>query len=843
MRRFLFGLLFLHLSSCDVLWGGFANLNADVCENGGTKCMPGFACNAATLRCERLPSPTLSAVSPALASNLGGSPIDILGHNFQAGATVRFDGVPATQTTFVSATQLTATLPPSQRGYGLLTVTVQNPDEQQASLEKAFAYYASQPFQSVPSQCSSGFRPAANLLADFNMDGKLDLAITSPPTNSVVVQLGNGMGGFGALTPFPVGSTPKGFATGDFNSDTKLDLVVANQGSDNISVLLGDGRGGFAPAQNIAVGSQPVAVGVGDWDGDGVVDLIVSLLGDNAFKILHGNGQGGFGIVATRSPILSCRASSSFAVGNFTGGSKPDIAADCGRAPSANSAELFRNDGSGGFAGVGRINFIASQSWIAAGDLTNDGLPDLVITADGEARALINTGANFGNWLIRGINVGPNPVFVTTADMDNNGKLDLVIVDQSVDNIRVVPGNGDGTFGVRNTLPVGQSPIAAAVGDLNGDSKLDIVVSNQGSSNTTVLLGDGAGAFTPVPLGNPALSSPQSLAVADFDNDGPLDLAVANFDGSNLTLLSGDGRGGFKKSTSFAGGDSQVAVVSGDFNADKRLDLAIANQALSSTKGCVNVLLGTGPGTFALPQPTCTLNGALTSLVAADFDGDRKLDVAVGNGNNNGISLLIGAGNGIFGTIVNTIPAGMRPSFVVAGDFNGDTSQDLIVANQLDNNVSVLAGNGLGGFAAPAATSTGLSPWSVVTADFNSDQKADLAVANSADGSVSILLGDGLGGFLASPGTPSVGAYPVALAAGDLNGDGRPDLAVANQLSNTISVLFGLGTGQFAPAVNVVYGCGPNAIQVGDFDGDSKLDLAIVNLSDNNASVSRNLAQ
>jgi hypothetical protein len=123
-------------------------------------------------------------------------------------------------------------------------------------------------------------------VGDFNRDGIPDLAVANAGNNSVSVLLGNGSGGFGAATSYPVGSAPVSVAVGDFNHDGIPDLAVANANSNTVSVLLGNGSGGFGAATSYPVGSDPFSVAVGDFNRDGIPDLAVANQGSNTVSVL-----------------------------------------------------------------------------------------------------------------------------------------------------------------------------------------------------------------------------------------------------------------------------------------------------------------------------------------------------------------------------------------------------------------------------------------------------------------------------------------------------------------------------------------------------------------------------
>lgn len=137
--------------------------------------------------------------------------------------------------------------------------------------------------------------PYAIALADLNNDSALDLAVGSDVvSNTVSVLLGNGAGGFGAATPFTVGSQPSAVALGDLNGDGAADLVATGQNAATVSLLLGNGAGGFGPKTDFAVGAAPFSVAIGDLNLDGLADLAVANATGNTLSVLRGNGAGGF---------------------------------------------------------------------------------------------------------------------------------------------------------------------------------------------------------------------------------------------------------------------------------------------------------------------------------------------------------------------------------------------------------------------------------------------------------------------------------------------------------------------------------------------------------------------
>ena len=334
-----------------------------------------------------------------------------------------------------------------------------------------------------------------------------------------------------------------------------------------------------------------------------------------------------------------------------------------------------------------------------------------------------------------------------------------------------------------------------AVADFNNDGKPDFVVANQSSSATaTIMLGSGDGTFAAQSTTYSAGASPEAAVVADFNGDGNLDIAFANLATNGVTILLGNGDGTFTSPALQPALGFASAIAVGDFNGDGIPDLAVSNNNASAY--AVTILLGVGDGTFTVGPSTTIPSWSINpeGIVAMDFNGDGKLDLAVTSANaspaNYVVTILLGNGDGTF-IAGNTYTTGNGDQSMVGGDFNGDGKPDLAIANYSDNTVTVLLGNGDGTFTAPAGSlpATGAGPFSIIAGDFNNDGKLDLATANYSANTVTILLGNGDGTFTPATSTPSAGGSPDGIAAADFNGDGLLDIVTANNQSTTESVL------------------------------------------------------
>jgi len=343
---------------------------------------------------------------------------------------------------------------------------------------------------------SAGTAPASVVKADFNGDGRLDLAVGTSG-NTLNILLGNGNGTFQNPLSYSSGAPTSSLAVGDFNGDGKPDLATAGPSGNTVSILLNNGNGTFAAPVNYYVGSGGItSLAVGDFNGDGKPDLATALT-NNSVGVLLNNGTGTFRSLA---PFVAVSGPISVAVGDFNADGKLDLVAG-GNSDSA----IALGNGDGTFKQPVSTGFAAGS--VAVGDLDADGRLDLVTASStyvpGHTDYL--TGITYGGGYIGAV--------------------------------KVLIGRGDGTFAPGPDEPLnGGQPSSVAIADFNGDARPDFVLAQQDTNAVTVYMNDGNGGFRPQ-ADTAAGVGPAALAVGDFNGDAFPDVAAANPGANGISVL------------------------------------------------------------------------------------------------------------------------------------------------------------------------------------------------------------------------------------------------------------------------------------------------------------------
>ncbi len=627
--------------------------------------------------------------------------------------------------------------------------------------------------------------PSGLAQGDFNADNRVDLVVVCASTDRYSILLGRGDGTFNPAVNTPLSANeiaPQNVVVADFDGDNRLDLAISNTGGSIVSVRFGLGNGAFSGPVEYTVGQAPTALAVADFNKDGRPDLVVANTGDNTASVLMNlnNGTGGFAAPVT---LFNMNAPSAIVVADFNSDTWPDVAI---LSPGSNETFVFRNIAQTQpailFDSPEQVAVGGSPTSLTAGLFDDDAFIDLAVTSSDDNNVSYLLGQNNFQFIAQtAIPTSIGPLFITSADMNGDNRPDLLVSTVANQEVQIIPFQAGGVAGFKTS--VGLNPAGSATGDFDGDGKYDLVVVNGSGNSYSILKGDGKGLFTaqaPVAVG----LNPTSVKVADFNKDGHMDFVVTVQTASQAKVFLGKGDLTFHPSVDYPVSAGPVDSVIRDFNNDGRLDIAVASQ--SSSK--VALLLGNGNGTFQ-NRVDFDSGSAPVGIDAGDFNGDGLVDIATVNNSSGSVSILISNGNGTFQTQVEYATAS-GPNSLTVNDFNNDSVRDIAAVNSIEGTVSILLGNGDGSFRAKEDYSAGGTPQGIVSGDFNSDNRIDLAVGNGTSQGFTILLGSSTGQFNNS--TPYyINAGVSTISLGEFNGDGALDLVVLDTLSDAVQLWVG----------------------------------------------------
>ena len=512
----------------------------------------------AAMRVAAVPLINEPLVPSATPSGGAGFTLTVNGTGFASNSVVNWNGA-ALATQVVSQGQLTATVPKANIAtFGTASITVTTPGPG-GGTSNAVPFTVTSSTTALTFAALTdpvGVAPVYVVAADFNHDGKADLAVVNSSSGTVSILLGNGDGTFTTGTALTTGLDPVSAVAGDFNGDGKLDLaVVANDDVDcddgskcsEIDIFLGNGDGTFTSGTTVQVFNEGAAPGqliAADFNGDGKTDLALatSINSVGSVFVYLGSGDGTF--TSTSSSAVSA-VPTSLVSGDFNGDGILDLAVAEGSSPAA---EILIGNGDGTFTlGSPLTTNLSTPQSVTTGDFNGDGILDLAFadSSNGILTVLLGNGT-------RGVGDGTfteksgQPVasqdlrYVTTADFNGDGKLDLALVGElgdSVGQIFVDLGNGDGTFQASTGVTAGNVPVALAFADFNGDGRLDLAVANSADNRVSIL--EQSPVVSPnspsLAFGNEIINTTSSSQSVTFTNSGSAPLLFVPTIGAGFT--------------------------------------------------------------------------------------------------------------------------------------------------------------------------------------------------------------------------------------------------------------------------------------------------------------------
>ena len=336
---------------------------------------------------------------------------------------------------------------------------------------------------------------------------------------------------------------------GDLSGDGKADLLFADGSS--LEVAIANGNGTYQQPVEVAVAQAVNPVGIGDLNGDGAGDIVYGQGTETSLKVRVNNGDGTF------APAVSYEMNvdaDEIVVTDMNNDSKLDLVAFDPPMVS------IRIAASSGFADPVSYTLASASGGFAVGDLSGDGIPDVVAASGENIAVLVNNGTG-GLGAPTYYPTQGTAAQVALGDIDTDGDRDVVVVSGSVVGVRLNQGNGVLGARVDSLAGIDQLPRAVALGDVNGDGTLDAVVAgNFGCTSLALLVGAGNGSFA-APVALRTNTAPLSLVLRDVNGDSKADLISAEPRWIN-TLLNRGTSSGFEGPANFAyGADSDIRGV------------------------------------------------------------------------------------------------------------------------------------------------------------------------------------------------------------------------------------------------------------------------------------------
>lgn len=523
-------------------------------------------------------------------------------------------------------------------------------------------------------------------IADLDGDGAPDLVVGvggysgNPTGETIAVAMGAGDGTFVLGEEWFV-TVVLDVEAGDLTGDGIPDIAGSTYEEEGFYLLEGLGGGAFAPPVVIDLGTTTEGLALGDVDGDGSLEAI--LLGDDK-AIVVDQAPGGFGAVTS---VSACAADSAVSFGDCNGDGSVDLVC------SGWSVSVLLADGEGAFGGV--ASDVEQPSRIRIADLDGDGVPDLV-AHNGEPQTIsVHLGLGDGSFggAVHTASVAPYPVLdMKLADVDGNGAPDLFLHwgPWGVNDLVLFLGNGDGTFGPMENVPISSGVGGAAafntsaIADCDGDGHLDVGLVYRFGQMGEVLLGNGDGTFQPG-LSFPTPFDTVSMSLSDFDSDDVPDLLFLDRDADTVVVRLGLGDGTFGADVvTPVGANTPLSFAVGDFDGDDRLDLAIRSLQVDA-----RVLLGNGDGSFQ-PAAWEVVDNHISTYWAADMDLDGFDDyVQTKTYQSRAVAVYLSRGDGTFRAPVEYALRKNDSDFRLA-DVDLDGDPDVVTCNASNGSIQFL---------------------------------------------------------------------------------------------------------------------------------------------------------
>ncbi|NUN68476.1 MAG: VCBS repeat-containing protein [Bacteroidetes bacterium] len=739
--------------------------------------------------------------------------------------------------------------------------------------------------------------------ADLDNDGDVDIATGNYTANTVSVILNTGSRTFGSPTNYSLAASIRSISSADVDNDGDMDLIAAVNNA-TLAILKNNGNGTFAAAVSYTVGQTPTFIDAADIDGDGDLDLASGNFDANNISVITNNGSGVFS-ASTNYTGLSGTHGVQFS--DVDGDKDMDL---IGAGYYSSTMGVYLNNGSGTFGSITTYSTGANPMLARTADLDGDGDEDMITPNAGANSVSVIMNNGNGTFAAKtDYAVGLLPYMAVPADVDGDGDIDIAVTCVNGSALNVLRNNGSGVFSVV-PYPLGFTVAGVAAADMDGDGKTDLVLSSH-TENLVKVLFAGAPAGKALSFngtdgyGKVAIPTPTAYTIelwvkpADVtsriigsisDGTGPAtsynthQIGITSDHKFQHYLFDGQLRFITGTTTVVAGQWYHVAITATN-NGQMRLFVNGVEEGTAVTIGTMFNSVNTYFFGMSSPQGSAytgsmdniriwnyarsasQLSGAMFTEISGAQSGllvnyrcsEPTAAVAYDSSGNNSTLNLKGSGYSWNGTgfpsepsIVSVSPAANSSALTRSGNITATFSIAMDAASFISGSTVKATGSQSGVHNGTVTLSNGGMTMTFDPAtDFSAGEKVDVLLTTGIKSTDNIPLGaKKYWSFIVRPaaadtfypavsvGATAPGAY--ALQTADLDGDGDIDIALLSTDDNTLSIIKNNGNGTFAAKVSYAAGTNTISVALADVDGDGDKDMLFTRSSGNVVAVMMN---
>ncbi len=599
---------------------------------------------------------------------------------------------------------------------------------------------------------------------------------------------------------YSLGVDVRRFELEDIDGDGTVDVLASGTISSTtaVGILFGVADGTFETGVTLEVGPGGPHGASFDLDGDGDRDVVACSEGTGEVFLFENLGGRSF---APRVLLGTQEDAYFVAFADANGDGMRDVLV---ASSSTTRIAVFLRDSAGGLSRAQDLFMFGGAERLFVTDINLDGLDDLVVTGNISDFFQVILGGPMGLGFPTFYRSDFRLVKAQIRDGNGDGFPDIVGVEWAEDNIVLLPGLGDGTFGPAIRAATGPNPVNVEVGDLDGDSVVDFLVSRSQSSGasgvrTEVVMGDPIAVFGGTGPQVLVGFSPLSSAIRDFDGDGMADIgALAGAGG--WTVVRGLGNGLLEWDVRTEVGVDAEEVFAGDFDGDGSEDLVVLDGSIRA----ISTYRHAGGGEF-VPIAVTPVGSNLRNAVPGDLDLDGDLDLLLAADIFGSMNLIpyLNDGSGAFVGAPAPVATSVDARYLQMGDLDGDGDLDAVYTESFGRLLTML-GQGDGTFLAPVDLDPFAEARDLDLGDVDGDGDLDIVTVNGGDRGLRLYRGTGTGFFIPEPAQDTgLGSNASTVTLGDFDGDGALDAAVSGTTNGgqdkELLVMRGAGDGSFAP--------------------------------------------